>query len=375
MRVGIDIGRALRGYDGVASYSLQLVTGLLDADRETEYRLFDLDARSCGYDSVARVLGDLPGNVRVCATSRAEVAGLDLFHCTAYRLPPRGSRRLVFTIHDLTFISHPALHTTANRARSLASTAQALARNAAVIAVSEATRGAVVELLSLAKGVVRVIPPVLDPVYRPLENPLHSREVAARYALRHPYILHVGSLEPRKNLAGVMAAFELLPPDLRSDLQLVVVSSGGWHERGARARLDAMVGAKRAQIVGDLAACDLAAIYNGAEALVYPSLAEGFGLPVAEAMACGTPVVTSNRSSLKEVSGDAAVLVDPDEPPAIAAGVERILRNSDLRRDLVERGLARCKKYSRRQVIPSVLDLYRGLCETASSTGSEAGST
>jgi glycosyltransferase involved in cell wall biosynthesis len=104
-------------------------------------------------------------------------------------------------------------------------------------------------------------------------------------------------------------------------------------------------------------------------------LAEGFGLPLAEAMACGTPVVTSNRSSLKEVTGDAAVLVDPDDPPAIAAGVVRILRNSDLRRDLVERGLARCKKYSRRRVIPSVLDLYRGLCETASSTGSVAGST
>lgn len=368
MRVGIDIGRALRGYDGVASYSLQLAKGLLDADRDTEYRLYDLDARSCGHDSVARILGDLPANARVCATSRSEIVGLDLFHCTAFRLPPPGARRLVFTIHDLTFISHPALHTAANRARSLTSTAQALARDATVIAVSETTRGAAVDLLSLPTGAVRVIPPVLDSVYRPPGDPTQGREVAARLALRSPYLLHVGSLEPRKNLAGVIAAFEVLSADLRRDLKLVVVSSGGWREREVRARLDAMVRAERALVFGGLTAYELAAIYSGAEALVYPSLVEGFGLPVAEAMACGTPVVTSDRSSLKEISGNAAVLVDPDDPSAIAAGVERILRDSSLRNQLVERGLATCERYSRSRVIPSVLGLYRGVSEDSRST-------
>jgi len=361
MRVGLDIGRALRSHDGVASYSSQLAGGLLETDHDTEYRLFDLDARRCEVDAVERILGQLPANARVCPTSDTGVENLDIFHSTAFRLPPPGAQRLVFTVHDLTFVSHPHFHTAANRVRSLTSTARALARGATVIAVSEATKRALTDEFALPPRVVKVIPPVLDPGFNPVAQSAQSHAAAHRHGARQPYLLHVGSLEPRKNLAGVIEAFELLPAELKRDLQLVVVSSEGWGNLETGERLDDLVRADRAVVVANLGVDDLAAVYSGAEALVFPSFVEGFGLPVAEAMACGTAVVTSDRSSLAEVAGDAAVLVDPESPESIAAGVERLMGDSDLRRELVALGLERCKKYSRERVIPLVLDLYRRL--------------
>jgi glycosyltransferase involved in cell wall biosynthesis len=363
MRIGLDIGRALRGHDGVASYSSQLAGGLLATDHDSEYRLFDLDASRCEVDAVERMFGHLPANACVCPTSRAGLEDLDIFHSTAFRLPPPGARRLVFTVHDLTFISHPHLHTVANRVRSLASTARALAHGAAVIAVSEATRRALAVELALPPSVVAVIPPVLDPRFSPVEQSAQTSAAVKRFGIRQPYLLHVGSLEPRKNLAGVIEAFELLPADLKRDLQLVVVSSQAWGDLQTKELLDELVRDDRAVFLADLGVEDLAAVYSAGEALVYPSFVEGFGLPVAEAMACGTAVVTSNRSSLEEVAGEAAVLVDPESPGSIAAGLESLLVDADLRRELVALGLERSSEYSRERVIPLVLDLYRRLAE------------
>jgi glycosyltransferase involved in cell wall biosynthesis len=345
----------------VASYTAQLVVGLLEADHDNEYLLFDLDATRCRRDAVEQSLGQLPANARVCATSRACVKDLDVFHSTAFRLPPSGSRRLVFTVHDVTFASHPHFHTTANRVRCLASTARALARDAAIVAVSDATRGALAGEFAFPPEAVQVISPALDPAFIPVARRDRHRATLERHGIRQPYLLHVGSLEPRKNLAGVIEAFDVLPTEINRDLQLVVVSSAGWGDLRTGEHLREMVRRDRAVVVGDLGVEELVAVYGCAEALVYPSFAEGFGLPVAEAMACGTAVVTSDRSSLGEVAGEAAVLVDPDSPESIAAGVESLLRNSDLRQKLVALGLERSKRYSRERVIPKVLDLYRRL--------------
>lgn len=356
--IGIDIGRALRARDGVATYTLQLVRGLIEHGGSNEFRLFDLDEGRCRAESVSAVLGELPINVRVADASRSSLVALDLFHCTAFRLPPPAARRLLFTVHDLTFLSHPELHTVANRVRCLTSIARALARGSAMVAVSESTRSECERLLTLPKTSIAVIPPVLNPVFRPTKNPPRDREIAAGLGVAGPFALHVGSLEPRKNLATVLASLGELPDDLARDLRLVVVASAGWHDDEIRRRLEPLVRSGKVVLVGGLGEDELAALYRAAEVLVYPSLVEGFGLPPIEAMACGTPVVTSDRSSMREVAEGAALLADPEDPKSIATGVARAVRDVEIRDRLVTMGLDRSQGYAPERVIPRVLELY-----------------
>jgi alpha-1,3-rhamnosyl/mannosyltransferase len=361
LRIGIDVGRALRGRDGVATYSRQLARGLIELDRSNELRLFDLDGGRCRAESVGAVLGDLPANVRVADATRSEVAELDLFHCTAYRLPPPGARRLLFTVHDLTFLSHPEFHTLANRVRCLTSMAQGLARGSAVVAVSETARGECERLLALDHASIEVIPPAVSPLFCPSEHPTRDAEVASGLGVTKPFVLNVGSLEPRKNLAGVLDGLAALPDGLAHDLLLVVVASEGWRDREIRRRLDPMIDSGSAVLVGDLSEEELVALYRTAEVMLYPSLVEGFGLPLVEAMACGTPVVTSNRSSMPEVAGDAALLVNPDDPRSIASGVTRAVRDAETRNRLIATGLDRSRDYASETVTSRVLELYRRL--------------
>jgi alpha-1,3-rhamnosyl/mannosyltransferase len=340
---------------------LRIGIDVIELDRSSDFRLFDLDGGECRAESVSEVLGSLPANVRVAAATRSEVADLDLFHCTAFRLPPPGARRLLFTVHDLTFLSHPEFHTLANRVRCLTSVAQGLARGSAMVAVSETTRSECERLLALRDVSIEVIPPAVSALFCPSKHPTRDAEIASGLGVTKPFVLNVGSLEPRKNLAGVLDCLDALPDDLAHDLLLVVVASAGWHDREIRRRLDPLIGSGRIVLVGDLREEELVALYRAAEALVYPSLAEGFGLPVIEAMACGTPVVTSDRSSMREVAGDAALLVDPEDPKSIAAGVARAVRDTETRRRLVAMGLDRSRSYQSEQVIPRVLELYRRL--------------
>jgi alpha-1,3-rhamnosyl/mannosyltransferase len=171
--------------------------------------------------------------------------------------------------------------------------------------------------------------------------------------------LAVGSLEPRKNLERLLDAWTALPDRLRSTHQLVVVAADGWRQRTILRRLDGLADTGSVLRVGRLNDAELAALYRRARALVFPSLAEGFGLPVAEAMACGAPVVTSNSSSLPEVAGGAAILVDPEDADEIAAAVAGVLEDEALRRGLRERGYERSMCFSREAVLPRLLEIYR----------------
>jgi alpha-1,3-rhamnosyl/mannosyltransferase len=216
-------------------------------------------------------------------------------------------------------------------------------------------------LLALAPGTIEVIPPAISPAFCPSQDPERDREIASRLGASEPFVLHVGALEPRKNLGRVLDSLDALPGELARGLRLVVVASAGWHDHEIRRRLEPSVGSGRVVVVGDLTEEELAAVYRTAEAMVYPSLAEGFGLPVVEAMACGTPVVTSDRSAMREVAGGAAVLVDPDDPEAIADGVARAVADAETRRRLVAAGLERSRRFAPERVIPQMLALYRRL--------------
>ncbi len=358
MRVGIDAGRAVRGRGGVSSYTRELVRVLLGEGVAHEIALFDLDGTTRRRE-LENALGPLPARVSMASTSRTELENIDLFHAPAFAMPPAGARRHLFTVHDLTVLSHPECHTVDNRVRTLASIAEALVRGAAIIAVSEATRREALRLLALPSEDVEVLPPIVSPIFVAHGDACADERVARSRGVDGAYVLAVASLEPRKNIGRVLEAWTLLPEELRQTHQLVVVAADEWLQAKVRRRLDAMSRTRSVVSVGHLPAVELAALYRRARVFVFPSLAEGFGLPVVEAMACGAPVVTSNRSSLPEVAGDAAVLVDPEDPDEIAAVVREVLEDQGLRRGLRDRGFERARLYESSAILPRLLAIYQ----------------
>lgn len=359
VRIGIDAGRALHGFGGVATYTRQLVGGLARHAPGHEIVLFDLDRGVHRRDAFERVLGVLPSHVRSARISTGELSGLDLFHAPGFVMPPRGAPHHVFTLHDLTVLSHPDCHTLDNRVRSMVAIADAMTRRATLIGVSRATRAEAVRLLSLSGETVEVLPPMLDPRFTPGGNDELDEAALERLGVETPYCLSVGSLEPRKNLVRLLDAWDMLPESLREDHLLVVVASAGWLQVGLRGRLRDLERDGSVHVLDRVAGLDLAALYRRARVVVFPSLAEGFGLPVVEAMACGAPVVTSDVSSMPEVAGGAAVLVDPEDADAIADGVRQVLENTELRRDLRERGPEQALRFSAEVVVPRLLEIYQ----------------
>ena len=322
MRIGVDAGRALHGYGGVASYSRQLANALARHAPEHQLVIFDLDRGIHRREVFEKRLGPLPSNVQTAQASEFELARLDLFHAPGFVLPPPGAPHHVVTLHDLTVLSHPEYHTLENRVRTMVAVAGALTRGATIIAVSRATRAEAVRLLSMSGESLEVLPPMLDPRFNPAGNDELDEAALHKLGVDAPFCLAVGSLEPRKNLGRLLDAWELLPAGVRDEHLLVVVASAGWLHR------------------------------------------EGFGLPVAEAMACGAPVVTSDVSSMPEVAGRAAVLVDPEDADAIADGVARVLERTELRRDLRERGPEQALQFSAEAVVPRLLEIYQRTVES-----------
>jgi glycosyltransferase involved in cell wall biosynthesis len=358
MRVGIDAGRVVRGRGGVSSYTRELIRTLAGEGGTHEIVLFDLDGTT-RREKFEKILGPLPARVSTAPTSGTELENIDLFHAPAFAMPPAGARRHIFTLHDLTVLSHPECHTIGNRVRTMTSVAEALVRGATIIAVSEATRREALRLIALPSEDVEVLPPILNPIFSAHGDAEADERVVRSRGIERAYVLAVASLEPRKNIARVLEAWTLLPEKLRQTHQLVVVTADEWHQTKVRRRLDAMSRRRSVVNVGHLPTSELAALYRRARVFVFPSLAEGFGLPVVESMACGAPVVTSNGSSLPEVAGDAAVLVDPRDSDEIATMVGEVLEDQGLRQGLRDRGFERARLYNSSEILPRLLAIYQ----------------
>jgi glycosyltransferase involved in cell wall biosynthesis len=262
--------------------------------------------------------------------------------------PPTRTRRLVITVHDMAFRRFPETAPLATR-RWLARLDRAVRRAAEIVVPSDATRRDVLELSDADGDRVTVIPHGIDhEVFRPA-GPEEVERVRRRYGIDGPYFLFVGGLEPRKNLPALLRAYASLPTDVRPRLVLAGASVP-WNPEGRTAlasELSRLPGDARSAVIltGYVSDPDRAPLYTGAEALAFPSLYEGFGFPVLEAMACGTPVVTSAVSSLPEVAGDDAVLVDPNDVEAIAGGLRRVLEDASLAERLRRAGPRRAARW------------------------------
>lgn len=288
--------------------------------------------------------------------------GVQVLHSPHYTQPIRLPCRSIVTFHDMTFFTMPQVH---GRFRRLffQKMMRWSARHAdRLITVSESTRQDLIRVLSPPPGRVVTIAEAASERFRRLDPPSVAA-VCTRYELTPDrYVLFVGVLEPRKNLPALLEAFARIQADF-PDVPLVVAGKKGWMYDAIFERTTALGLQDRVKFIGYAPEADLPALYNGARVFVYPSQYEGFGLPVLEALQCGTPVITSNLSSMPEVAGDAALLVAPEDIGSIAESIRRLLQDDGLTRELSQRGLDRARQFSWRRCAEETLDVYRSLGE------------
>ncbi|MEA3407295.1 MAG: glycosyltransferase family 1 protein [Chloroflexota bacterium] len=287
----------------------------------------------------------------------ALLPGASLFHATEHLLPPLKDIPTVLTVHDLIFERYPKYHKIKNYLYLKAAMPLYCRRATAIIAVSESTRGDIVDLYDIAPKKITVIPEAAAPNFR--QQPAERVEaIRRRYGLPPRYILVVGTIEPRKNLRRLVDACGPLFVDDLADA-LVLVGSKGWLYEDFFQHLETLPWRKEVLHTGFVPEEDLPAIYGGALLTVQPSLYEGFGLPVLEAMACGCPVCASDASSLPEVGADAARYFDPLNTEEMTHCISQILRDPDLRQEMADKGLARARDFSWESTARQTLAVYQ----------------
>ncbi|MBU1449696.1 MAG: glycosyltransferase family 4 protein [Proteobacteria bacterium] len=377
MQIGIDICRLTDPWTGVGNYIANLLAGLAAVDRENQYLLYPYFPE-CFPRRVKDMAAFVPpqDNFSLWGAGRPELlikllwfklklpqpwflAKPRVTHSTNLAGPRLRHGKLVVTVHDLSFCRQPQWHKTDNVAFSLRALENAVANADLLIAPSTFTADELVELYPATRGRVRVVPEAVLPVYRPAEDPFQMQAVLKRHGLDRPYLLFVGTLEPRKNLVRLLAAYERLLAGGQDQFDLVLAGGTGWKAGPIEEALSHSEARGRVRRLGYVPGPDLPALYQGAWALVYPSLYEGFGLPVLEAMACGAPVVTSAAASLPEVGGDAALYVDPLDEDQLLAALERITGQAGLRAELAAKALTQAGRLSQEAMGRAALAVYQ----------------
>jgi glycosyltransferase involved in cell wall biosynthesis len=364
MRIGIDARLNYYRPGGIAEYTRHLIEELAQLDRATSYTVIhhhaDRHTIAPGPNFTRRDT-HTPSHHRLERWSlSAELARfrLDLLHSPDVIPPQHGARRQVITVHDLHFLHYPQFMTADSRRYYNDQIARAVRTADHILVDSQATRDDLANLLNVPPAKVTVHLLGVNQAFVPLPA-AEVRQHAIRLGLPQSYILFVGTFEPRKNIPGLFKAYHLLSQTTPEAPPLVMVGRRGWLYDEIFASAEALHLTDHLIWLEDAPSDDLPAIYSGARVLVLPSHYEGFGLTPLEAMACGTPTVVSDRGSLPEVVGDTGLLVDPDDPDAIADALRRMLTDSGLHARSRAAGLARAASFTWRKTAESVLDVYR----------------
>ncbi|MBI1865012.1 MAG: glycosyltransferase family 4 protein [Nitrospirae bacterium] len=371
MHIAIDVRTINPTHSGVGFYVSNLLGALREIDKENSYSYVcnqaqcraqllpgkSVDLIRTPFSHENHLFGDFWEHAIL--PYRLNRAGVDVFHGPAFLIPFRSPTfRTVVTVHDLVVFLHPE---TVPRRYSLYMqwlVRMAVKRADRIIAVSECTRLDLMNILGVDSSRIVAIPEAAGPEFAP-PGPERIESVLNRYKISGRYLLHVGNLEPKKNLPRVIRAFDRvarMPGG--EDLSLVIAGKKGWlYDEIFRTANGTTTNSIR--FLGYVPRDEMAAIYAGASCFVFPSIYEGFGLPVLEAMACGTPVVTSNISSMPEVAGGAAVLVDPYDEESIASGILAVVSDPSLQGQLRREGILRSRTFSWDRAARETLDLYR----------------
>ncbi len=358
MRISIDYTSAARQRAGIGRYTRSLIGALARTDTSNRYTLLvpsdahSLDDARAFPKNYRLVRAPLNERYLVAMWQRAQiplpvellVGGTDVFYSPDFVLPPTRARKKILTVHDLSFKRVPETALPNLKWYLEGAVPRAVKRADLILADSDATREDLIQLFGAAPDRVETLYSGYDSMFAPVKDAAEFKRVRDTYSLPKPFILHVGTIEPRKNLSRLIQAFSQLPQ--RRDLELVIAGGRGWMYDEIYAAPEKFGVSASVRFIGFVPDSDLPALYSVAEMVAYPSLYEGFGLPVLEAMACGAAVVTSNNSSIPEVAGDVALMVDARDVEAIAWAMSRFLDDHQWRDAMRQKGLAQAKKFS-----------------------------
>jgi glycosyltransferase involved in cell wall biosynthesis len=362
MRIGLDLRITYYTDGGIARYARRLASALPELAPEHEHvHLYRRGHHETFSARARRVVCWTPAHhqfERSALGLELLPKRLDLLHSPDFIPPYFGVGRRVITVHDLTFLHHPEFLTEDSRRYYAGNIRQSIEVADAIIAVSHATKADLVDLLDVPVEKVRVVHQGLDERFRVLP----ASDVDAtlmQYDLERGYILFVGTFEPRKNVPGLLRAYAHLRKCRPDAPPLVLVGNRGWLFNEAARLMESLGLREHVRYFENLPDPDLPALYNGARVLALTSHYEGFGFPILEAMASGTPCVISDRSSLPEVAGPAALAVDPNDAEALANALDRLLTDRSLHAELRQRGLERAGSFSWERTARETLAVYR----------------
>lgn len=375
MRIGLSTNTlqlvgGKREPDGIGVYTAMLLQGLVAvgqhvvaiSDKSLSANVTS-EAYTQQYFSWPFAFSGLITTMLGVATPGQERVGklIDLYHCTDYHQPRLRKTPIVTTLHDAIFLQNPAWCRQNWRQLKNWVIRQSARRAQHVICVSQAAKQDVMEHFGIPEARISVIYHGVDSYWLERVSEIEKQQVLAHFQLKPNYFLFIGTIQPRKNVGRLLQAYQLLPESLRKQHQLVIVGKAAWDEPALTA-LRRLSNNGVVKWLGYVSRTQLRCLYQASRLFVFPSLYEGFGLPVLEAFASGVPVVSANRSALPEICGeDAALLVDPENPDAIAVAMRRVLTDDLLYAKLASRGIERAAQFSWSRCVAETLAVYRGL--------------
>lgn len=376
MRIAIDLSPVAHHKAGLARYAQSLTEQLIAQDNSHKFVAFTHGKFNA--DTFPPALRALP-HTNIPLDARpwrmgvwlAHALGVsleqwlpraDIFHATEHLLPPMKNVRTVFTLHDLIFQFFPAYHLPLNRWFLTHTMPHFLRRADAIIAVSEWTKRDAIRLYNIAPEKITVVYEGVNPALQRVDDSTRLAEIRARTAKNQPYLLCVSTIEPRKNIPALVEALKILRAR-GFPHRLLVVGRKGWLYQPIFDHVQQTGMSGIVDFLDFVPDDDLSALLSACDAFVFPSLYEGFGLPPLEALACGAPVICSNTSSLPEVVGDAALLVNPRDVNEIVNAIARVLTDQTLRNELRVKGFAQAARFSWERAARETLAVYHRVME------------
>lgn len=374
MKIGIDISQIVYG-TGVSNYTTQLVKHLLEIDHKNQYVLFGSSLRAAkklreftqslkDYQNVQFKIFFLPPAILEFLWNRLHIwpikkfiGVIDIFHSSDWTQPPTATdTKKVTTVHDLVAYLFPSSQDPKIVAVQKRRLARVRAEADMILADSQTTKEDLIKFLQVDEAKIKVVSLAASEEFKPQDED-KTREVLEKYKIKKPYILSVATQEPRKNIQKLLDVFKIIVQE-RPQVNLILTGKYGWGP-GVRTGTNVIW-------TGFVPQDDLVAIYSGCRVFVYPSLYEGFGLPILEAMACGSPVITSNNSSMAEIAKDAAILVDPRSEGQIKRAIDLVLDlNLENYQKMVRASLSRARQYSWTKTARETLKVYEELAKNS----------
>ncbi len=363
MRIGIDARMAYYSKAGIGRYVINLVRALRELEPPEEFVILQSRRDKTPLASPPFRTSYLwtPSHHRLeQITLPLELwpHRLALLHSPDFIPPFRFPGLSVITVHDLAFLIYPQI-LTRESIRYYGQIEEAVERADHIIAVSEWTKKDLMERLGVPEAKITVVYEAAEEVYHPIDPQEARRRVQELFSIGERFILFVSTIEPRKNVPTLLKAFKIVRERCREEIKLVLVGGKGWLSERVFEMVDELNLRRDVLFLGFVPAERLLYLYNAASLLAHPALYEGFGLPILEAMACGLPVVASNVASIPEVTGSAALLVDPEDEEALAAAMRRILKEPEIAQELREKGLKRASLFSWKKTAVQTLQVYR----------------